>query len=175
MERNKCYQRDGSDYSFRGWKRPSIFADLLSSKNDNDDIQIGAKKGKFTAEGKWYTSDGTTQNFPKSHLTHNSDGTWKEDFRTAGVDTYDLYYTVTRKELEDTAGVTDDLFATEQEGSVTQSFMNKYAISPVPPSNVAGSDKARESFTFEWEKDFPTEGEYTVSYTHLTLPTKRIV
>ena len=39
-------------------------------------------------------------------------------------------------------------------------FMNKYAISPVPPSNVAGSDKARESFTFEWEKDFPTEGEY---------------
>ena len=138
-----------------------IFADLLSSTNDNDDIQIGAKKGKFTAEGKWYTSDGTTQNFPTSHLTHNSDGTWKEDFRTAGVDTYDLYYTVTRKELEDTAGVTDDLFATEQEGSVTQSFMNKYAISPVPMSNELGSDYANQLFTMEWDMLFPYPGEYT--------------
>jgi len=138
-----------------------IFADLLSSKNDNDDIQIGARKGKFTAEGKWYTSDGTTQNFPTSHLTHNSDGTWTEDFRTAGVDTYDLYFTVTRKELEDTAGVTDDLFATEQEGSVTQSFMNKYAISPVPMSNEIGSDYANQLFTMEWDMLFPYPGEYT--------------
>jgi hypothetical protein len=39
-------------------------------------------------------------------------------------------------------------------------FMNSYAISPVPPSNVRGSDFAGIPFTFEWEEDFPYDGEY---------------
>ena len=39
-------------------------------------------------------------------------------------------------------------------------FMNAYAISPVPPSNVPGSDFAGIPFTFEWEEDFPYDGEY---------------
>lgn len=40
-------------------------------------------------------------------------------------------------------------------------FMNTYAISPVPPSNVVGSDFAGRLFTFEWEEEFPYDGEYT--------------
>jgi hypothetical protein len=40
------------------------------------------------------------------------------------------------------------------------SFMNKYAISPKPPSNVKGSDFAGTLFTFEWNLEFPTTGEY---------------
>ena len=139
----------------------AIFADLVASANDNDDIQIGARKGKFTAEGKWHTSDGITKNEPVSHFTHNKDGTWKETFKTKGHSTYDLYYTVTRKELEDEAGVTDDKFATEQEGAITQSFMNKYAVSPVPMSNDPGSDYANQLFTLEWDMLFPYPGEYT--------------
>ena len=39
-------------------------------------------------------------------------------------------------------------------------FMNKYAISPVPPSNVGGSDFAGRWCTFEWEENFPYAGEY---------------
>jgi hypothetical protein len=39
-------------------------------------------------------------------------------------------------------------------------FMSSYAISPVPPSNVRGSDFAGRLFTFEWTEDFPTDGEY---------------
>lgn len=39
-------------------------------------------------------------------------------------------------------------------------FMNAYAISPVPPSNVPGSDFSGITFTFEWEEDFPYDGEY---------------
>ena len=38
--------------------------------------------------------------------------------------------------------------------------MNRYAISPVPPSNVPGSDYAGRVCTFEWEEDFPFSGEY---------------
>ena len=40
-------------------------------------------------------------------------------------------------------------------------FMNQYAISPVPPSNVPGSDFAGIPFTIEWEEDFPYKGDYT--------------
>jgi hypothetical protein len=39
-------------------------------------------------------------------------------------------------------------------------FMNSYAVSPVPPSNVSGSDFAGRVFTFEWEDEFPRDGEY---------------
>ena len=38
--------------------------------------------------------------------------------------------------------------------------MNKNAVSPIPPSDVPGSDHAGEVFTFEWDLDFPTQGEY---------------
>lgn len=38
--------------------------------------------------------------------------------------------------------------------------MNSYAISPVSPSNVRGSDFAANVFTFEWTEDFPLDGEY---------------
>ena len=40
------------------------------------------------------------------------------------------------------------------------SFMNAYAISPKPPSNVKGSDFAGRWYTFEWDVDFPYDGEY---------------
>ena len=39
--------------------------------------------------------------------------------------------------------------------------MNRYAISPVPPSNVPGSDFAGQLYTFEWKESFPFSGEYT--------------
>ena len=76
---------------------------------------------------------------------------------------------------------------------VEPSFMNKYAISPKPKSNVKGSDFAGRWYTFEWDKEFPYDGDYifrgacdnlgkvyldnqlSVSYTHLTLPTTHYV
>ena len=39
--------------------------------------------------------------------------------------------------------------------------MNLYAISPVPPSNVSGTDEAGKLFVFDWDVDFPYDGEYT--------------
>ena len=38
--------------------------------------------------------------------------------------------------------------------------MNEYAISPVPPSNVKPSDHSGQWYTFEWNVDFPYDGEY---------------
>jgi hypothetical protein len=39
-------------------------------------------------------------------------------------------------------------------------FLNKYAISPIPPSNVRGSDHSGIVYIFEWENNFPTTGKY---------------
>ena len=43
---------------------------------------------------------------------------------------------------------------------IDDSFMNRYAVSPVPASNVSGSDYAGRWATMEWEEDFPYTGEY---------------
>jgi hypothetical protein len=39
-------------------------------------------------------------------------------------------------------------------------FMNEYAISPVPPSNVKGSDFAGKTYSLEWDLEVPYDGEY---------------
>jgi hypothetical protein len=39
--------------------------------------------------------------------------------------------------------------------------MNQYAISPVSPSNVRGSDESGKVFSFEWVEEFPFDGQYT--------------
>ena len=45
-------------------------------------------------------------------------------------------------------------------GNTWSDFMNSYAVSPVSPSNVKGSDYAGTLFTMEWNVDFPLDGEY---------------
>ena len=39
-------------------------------------------------------------------------------------------------------------------------FLNTYGISPKPPSNAKPSDFAGQWFTFEWDQEFPYDGEY---------------
>lgn len=43
------------------------------------------------------------------------------------------------------------------------SFIESYAISPVPPSDVPGSDFADVTFNFEYVVEFPFDGDYTFS------------
>ena len=40
-------------------------------------------------------------------------------------------------------------------------FMNSNAISPVPPSNAIGTDYGGKLYSFEWDVDFPYDGEYS--------------
>lgn len=44
--------------------------------------------------------------------------------------------------------------------SIWSRFMNDFAISPVPASNVKGSDYAGVPFRLEWDENFPFDGEY---------------
>ena len=42
-----------------------------------------------------------------------------------------------------------------------ENFMNKYAISPEPMSNVLGTDGGGKMYSMEWDIDFPYDGNYT--------------
>ena len=42
-----------------------------------------------------------------------------------------------------------------------ENFMNKYAISPLPMTNVLGTDGKGDSYSMEWDIDFPYDGNYT--------------
>ena len=42
-----------------------------------------------------------------------------------------------------------------------EKFMNKYAISPEPMSNVLGTDGGGKMYSMEWDIDFPYDGNYT--------------
>jgi len=104
-----------------------IFADFVKSSNDNDDLQVRATQGKFTATGERKTTDGHSTN----DLTFEFES--GKDFVPTP--------SKKKKEIED-------------------SFMNRYAISPTPPSNVPGSDYAGRVATFIWEENFPYSGDY---------------
>ena len=41
-------------------------------------------------------------------------------------------------------------------------FMNNYAISPIPPSSVKGSDGAGKTFHITWEVNFELDGDYKI-------------
>ena len=103
-----------------------IFADFVESANDNDDLQIRATQGKFTASNE-RKRDGHSIN----DLTYKFES--GKDFIPSPP---------------------------KNKNVIEDSFMNRYAISPTPPSNVPGTDYAGRVATFVWEEDFPHDGEY---------------
>ena len=153
----------------------AIFADLIGSANDNDDLQIEAEIGQFTQVRKRWTEDGVKFNQPKSELKlktftdeHSSNygqstGEWEEVFiEPKGSTTYDLFYKVGNREIDD-FNSKKDKSSPKNKGKEPDdtSFMNKYAISPVPASDDKGSDYANQMFTIEWEQSFDITGDYT--------------
>ena len=114
-----------------------IFADYLGSENDNDDIQLTAQRGKFTSKNK-----------SKVRATEKDKRLGKGGDKKS---TYDLTYRLSFRDpaKRNPIEVIDD------------TFMNKYAISPVPESEAEGSARVGKVYTFIWQEYFPYDGEYT--------------
>lgn len=115
-----------------------IFADYVGSKNDNDDIQVTAERGRFKAGDK---------NKAKATEKDVASGKAKEG---GGRSSYDLTYRLSFRDptKRNPIEVIDD------------TFMNKYAISPVPPTELEGSAQVGKVYTFTWQEYFPYDGEY---------------
>ena len=130
-------QRDGS-------KSKVIFADVVGSANDNDDIQVRSDIGSFKAgdRTKVKFDDAGIQNKEKlEKIKENKNNRYKRG-------TFDLTYRINRRK--------DKTFTTE----ITDSFMNRYAVCPELPSNVEGTDKAGIPYSLIYKEFFPHEGEY---------------
>ncbi len=116
-----------------------IFADYVGSKDDNDDMQLTAQRGKFKAR-----NPKTIKSSYKDRSNVGKGGKVKED-------TYDLTYRL---------GFRDPTKRNPIE-VVDDTFMNKYAISPVPESEAEGSAHVGKVYTMIWQEYFPYDGEYT--------------
>ena len=113
----------------------SIFTDVVGSRDDDDDLQIKALMGTFKA-GKGIATGRGHDSFSLTYRLDDSSA-----YRAQPTPQKVATRPVVEYKIEDT-------------------FMNRFAISPVPPSNVKGSDNAGKTFTFEWEENFPWEGDY---------------
>ena len=131
-------REEGGKSKERGAGRGKVvFADYVGSENDNDDIQVTAQRGKF-----------------KSGNRQKLEATEKDKAAGKGSDkrsTYDLTYRLNFRDptKRNPIEVVDD------------TFMNKYAISPVPESEAEGSANVGKVYTLFWQEYFPYDGEYT--------------
>ena len=123
-EEKKLLDVQGGDNYAQG---STIFADVVGSANDNDDVQLTCPRGKFTAK-----------NNNKVKRTRGDD--------EVSRGTFDLYYRLSER-VPDPKKIRD-------------SFMNQYAISPVPNSDEEGTDFAGIPYNFIWEENFPFSGDY---------------
>ena len=115
---------------------------MIGSADDDDDLQIKTKSGTFTAgkgihTGRGHDSFALTYEFKDS----SSFNAGSDKGSTGG-------------------SKADKGSGNKKKTEIFKTFMNQFAISPVPPSNVAGSDNAGKSYTLEWEEEIPWDGEY---------------
>ena len=113
-----------------------VFADYVDSRNDNDDMQLTAKRGKFKSSNK--------------RKIEGREGA-KDDGETRKKNTYDLTYRLNFRDPTKRNPIE----------VVNDDFMNKYAISPVPASDAEGSAHVGKVYTLVWKEYFPYDGEYT--------------
>ena len=151
---------------FKGdWnKGTAIMVDVVGSTNDNDDMQltcIQPDKGKalFKVVPNSKTNKETKNNQKKIEelkklqtltLEQEKELKNREETNKYNRASHDLLFQV-RQNFTDKE---------RTKSSKDSSFMNKYAISPVPKSEEPGSDYAGEVFVFEYELNFPYSGEY---------------
>jgi hypothetical protein len=110
-----------------------IFADGVKTANDNDDIQVTTNFGKFISSNKT---------------------------KVSGRSTFELTYVLEGSAASTSAGITNSPTKTIITTDGWSKFFNRYAISPIPPLDIPGSDGGGVLFTNSWELDIPYDGFY---------------
>ena len=118
----------------------TIFGDIIGSLNDNDDVQITAKRGRFKASNRKIVEVQASESQKEKFKGQPN------RFKRA---TFDLTYRV------NVPG------ATNVTRTILPSFMNNHAICPTLPSHKEGSDMHGNLYTMIWNEQFPYDGQYT--------------
>jgi len=107
------------------------------------------QKGDNYAQGSTIFADvtGSTNDNDDVQLTcPRGKFTAKNKSKIEGRGTFDLFYRLSERVPDPT--------------KIRDSFMNQYAISPVPDSDEDGTDFAGIPYNFMWEENFPFSGDY---------------
>ena len=118
----------------------TIFGDIIGSLNDNDDVQITAKRGRFKASNRKIVEVEASESQKEKFKGQPN------RFKRAS---FDLTYRV------NVPG------ATNVTRTILPSFMNNHAICPTLPSHKEGSDMHGNLYTMIWNEQFPYDGQYT--------------
>lgn len=118
-----------------------IFADYVTSGNDNDDIQVTCSLGTFTSSNR-------------------------RKAKNSSRNTFDLTYKLEAAPTVKNTAVTS---TRTYDAPGWSRFMNRYAISPVKPLDIPGSDKSGVTYTRNWDVDIPYDGFYGVKGTRDNL------
>jgi hypothetical protein len=116
----------------------TIFGDIVASLNDNDDIQITAKRGKFKASNRRLVEVKVPDDVREK---------FKDQPNRFRRFTFDLTYRVN--------------VPSKEPRTIKPSFMNNYAVSPQLESDQPGTDKAGKPYSFFYKEHFPHDGVYT--------------
>ena len=121
-------------------KSATIFGDIVASLNDNDDIQITARRGKFKASNRRSVEVKVSDDLKEKFKDQ------PHRFKRA---TFDLTY---RVNIPGATSVTR---------TISPSFMNNYAVSPQVISDRPETDRAGKPYSLFYKEYFPHDGVYT--------------
>jgi len=170
-----------------------IFADYITSGNDNDDIQVTASQGTFTSSNKRSTSNGRRSTYDLVFKVTNTSGaptvsikevispkSWQQNPMGVSM-TIDAPLPIIPQEqppVQTGRCPPNPIWSTRFPGSSQKwypvrftfpnswsKFMNRYAISPVLPLENPGSDTSGATFSTSWQIDLPYSGFYGVKGT----------
>ena len=182
--------KESRKFQTSGQRSRIIFADVVGSANDNDDIQVMSNIGKFKAHdrsviGLAEEASGRVDD-RVANLTQRIDDakeTIKIFKRRDRKGKLTKSQAVTLEELQgdvsffedkinrirdksEPRGTYDLTFRVNRRKDKTftteleKTFMNKYAVGPQQASNVPGTDRSGIPYTMVWKQNFPHEGEY---------------
>ena len=167
-----------------------IFADYVSSKNDNDDIQVSVNKGIFTSSNRRKAKNSTRNTYDLTFILNSdtvastkeiiSAKSWNENPMGVALTIEAPMPTIPKEQPPVQTGrcPPNPIWSTRFPGSsqtwypvrytknnAWSKFMNRYAISPVLPLDTPGSDISGTTFTNSWDVDLPYAGFYGVKGT----------
>jgi len=179
--------KESKKFQTSGQRSRIIFADVVGSANDNDDIQVMSDIGNFKAhdrrkielaeetseriikkvgnlENKILDAEASIKNLEEKGPLTESEVITLEELR--GDITFQQERIKELNKKQKKRGTYDLTFRVNRRKDKTfttdleKTFMNRYAVSPQQASNVPGTDGAGKLYTMIWKQNFPHPGEY---------------
>ena len=179
--------KESKKFQLSGERSRIIFADVVGSANDNDDIQVISDIGKFKAHDRTRVelAEETTERIEDrvgnleskvKKLTRKIDNiSGKTNLTKTQISLLEelrgekTFFEKKIERIQDKTkrrGTYELTYRVNRRSDKTfttevgETFMNKYAVGPQQASNSPGTDRGGIPYTMIWKQNFPHPGEY---------------